>query len=52
MAIPERKILSPKGRPSRPLREIRAAIRKVAAATAAEKASPDASGRRALKTDH
>jgi hypothetical protein len=34
------KILFPKGRPSRPVREIRAAIRKVAAeAAAAEKAA-------------
>jgi hypothetical protein len=33
---PVRKILSPKGRPSRPVREIRAAIRKVAAEMAAK----------------
>jgi hypothetical protein len=37
---PKVKILSPKGRPSRPVREIRAAIRKVAAeAAAAEQAA-------------
>jgi len=42
MSSPSRKILSPVGRPSRPVSEIRAVIRKVAAEAAKrERSSPE-----------